>query len=91
MIISRMGLSPIGIKGLGNTVVYGLNLVGLRRQGVDSKTIKQLSHAFKILFNSGLSINSALQKLNQTKYTSAEISHLTDFIKNSKRGVCRHC
>jgi UDP-N-acetylglucosamine acyltransferase len=71
--------------------VYGLNLVGLRRQRVDRKVIKQLSHVFKILFNSGFSIRSALDKLSKEKYTSAEVSHLVDFIKNSKRGVCRHC
>ena len=71
--------------------VYGLNLVGLRRQGVDRKVIKQLSHAFKILFTSGLSLRSALHKLNEEKYISVELSHLVDFIKNSKRGVCRHC
>ena len=70
--------------------VYGLNLVGLRRQGVDSRAIKQLSHAFKILFNSGLSLHHALQKLSEEKYTSTEISHLIDFVKKSKRGVCRH-
>jgi len=71
--------------------VYGLNLVGLKRQGLNSKTIKQISHAFKILFNSGLSPRSALEKLKQIEYASTEISHLIDFIKNSKRGVCRHC
>jgi len=71
--------------------VYSLNLVGLRRQKIDSKTIKQLSHAFKILFKSGLSLQSALERLSEEKYASAEISHLTDFIKNSKRGLCRHC
>ncbi len=70
--------------------VYGLNLIGLRRQRVDAKVIKQLSHAFKILFNSGLSLRNALQKLNEEKYTSVEVVHLIDFIKNSKRGICRH-
>ena len=69
--------------------IYGLNLVGLRRQGVDSEVIKQLSHAFKILFNSGLSLRTALKKLSNEKSTSVEIAHLTDFIKNSKRGICR--
>lgn len=71
--------------------VYGLNLVGLRRQGVNGEAIKQLSHAFKILFNSGLTLGNALKKLSEEEYTSAEVSYLTDFIKNSKRGVCRHC
>ncbi|MFC1658463.1 acyl-ACP--UDP-N-acetylglucosamine O-acyltransferase [Candidatus Omnitrophota bacterium] len=71
--------------------VYGLNLVGLRRQGIDGKIVQELSHAFKILFNSGLNPRNALQKLSEEKYSSAEISHLANFIKNSKRGVCRHC
>jgi len=70
--------------------VYGLNLVGLRRQGVDGEAIKQLGHAFKILFNSGLSLRTALKKLSEENFTSTEITHLIDFIKNSKRGVCRH-
>ena len=70
--------------------VYGLNLVGLRRQGVDSKVIKQLSRAFKILFNSGLSLRHALEKLSEENYTSEEVSHLIEFIKGSKRGICRH-
>ncbi|MBU0548772.1 MAG: acyl-ACP--UDP-N-acetylglucosamine O-acyltransferase [Candidatus Omnitrophica bacterium] len=70
--------------------VYGLNLVGLRRQKISKGSIKELSHAFKILFNSGLTVGSALKNLSEEKYTSAEISHLINFIKGSKRGVCRH-
>jgi UDP-N-acetylglucosamine acyltransferase len=70
--------------------VYGLNLVGLKRQGVDRKVIKELSHAFKILFNSGLNLRNALQKLNREKYSSIAMAHLIDFIKDSKRGICRH-
>lgn len=69
--------------------VYGLNLVGLRRAGMTSQTIKELSHAFKLLFNSGLSVSHALERLNGEKFISEEISYLIDFIKNSKRGICR--
>lgn len=70
--------------------VYGLNLVGLRRQGIDGESIRQLSHAFKRLFNSGLSIRHALENLSKENYTSKEVSHLIEFIKGSKRGICRH-
>ncbi|MFH1577823.1 MAG: acyl-ACP--UDP-N-acetylglucosamine O-acyltransferase [Candidatus Omnitrophota bacterium] len=69
--------------------VYGLNLVGLRRHKVNAKAIKQLGHAFKVLFNSGLIISAAIKKLNQEDHSSAEMAHLIDFVKNSKRGVCR--
>ena len=70
--------------------VYGINVVGLRRHSVDGSIIKQLGHAFKILFNSGLSLPNALQKLSGEEFTSVEVSHLIEFVKNSKRGVCRH-
>ena len=71
--------------------VYGLNLVGLRRQKVERESIKEISHAFKILFKSGLSFSNALLELSKEKITSAEVPHLLSFVKNSKRGVCRHC
>ncbi|MFH1678809.1 MAG: acyl-ACP--UDP-N-acetylglucosamine O-acyltransferase [Candidatus Omnitrophota bacterium] len=70
--------------------VYCLNLVGLRRQGVSEEVIKQLGHAFKVLFNSGLTIRNALLKMSQENYNSDEITRLIDFIKDSKRGICRH-
>lgn len=69
--------------------VYGLNLVGLRRQGISADAIKELSHAFKILFNSRLSLKSAVEKLIEENFSSAEVSHLLDFVKNSQRGICR--
>ncbi|MFC1592579.1 acyl-ACP--UDP-N-acetylglucosamine O-acyltransferase [Candidatus Omnitrophota bacterium] len=69
--------------------VYGLNLVGLKRQGISREVIKELSHAFKVLFNSGLTTRNAIQSLGEEKHASTEISHLINFIKNSKRGVCR--
>lgn len=71
--------------------IYGLNLVGLRRNGVGSEAIKQLSRAFKILFKSGFSLKNAIKEVSEQRYTSAQVSHLIDFVKNSKRGVCRHC
>ena len=70
--------------------IYGLNLVGLRRNGVEREVIDQLSHAFKVLFKSGLTIRNAIQKLNEEQNHSAQLGHLIDFLKNSKRGVCRH-
>jgi UDP-N-acetylglucosamine acyltransferase len=73
--------------------VYGLNLVGLRRHKISKESIEQLNRAFRILFNSGLSIKHSLQKLEKEIEKTEEISHLVDFIKKSKRGIshsCRH-
>ncbi len=69
--------------------VYGLNLVGLRRAGIAGEVIDALSKAFKIIFNSGLSIKHALQEVESKIIFCQEVTYLVDFIKNSQRGICR--
>ena len=71
------------------TKVYGLNLVGLKRAKVPRETIHNLKETFKILFNSGLSISHALEKVEKEIPKGEEISYLTEFVKSSRRGICR--
>lgn len=71
--------------------IYGLNLVGLRRNAISAGSIKQLHSAFNILFNSGLLMRHALARLDEEILPSTEISYLVNFIKNSKRGTSRSC
>jgi UDP-N-acetylglucosamine acyltransferase len=71
--------------------VYGLNLVGLRRNKVPPETIRQLGRAFKIIFNSGLSLKHALQKIRQEVEVSAELEYLLAFAQNSQRGLSHAC
>ncbi len=71
--------------------VYGLNLVGLRRNNAPRESIHQLNHAFKILFNSGLSVKHALGVLEKETKLYNEAIYLIDFIKNSQRGLVRSC
>jgi len=71
--------------------VYGLNLIGLRRQGFSKEAIQQLSRAFKMLFNSGLSIKHALAEIEKWVSLTEEIDKLIQFIKKSERGLSRSC
>jgi len=75
------------------TRIYGLNVVGLKRAGISTETRKNLKHAFKILFNSGLSLPHALKEVEETLPQSKEIKDLINFLKtvktDTKRGVCR--
>ena len=71
--------------------VYGLNLVGLRRNGISKDSIEQLDHAFRMLFNSGLTTRHALEKIEKEVSAGGEISNLINFIKNSQRGLARSC
>jgi acyl-[acyl carrier protein]--UDP-N-acetylglucosamine O-acyltransferase len=51
-----------------------------------------LDLAFKILFNSGLTKNHALERLQkEIAKPCAEALHLIDFVKNSERGISPSC
>ena len=71
--------------------VYGLNLIGLRRSKFSKETIDLLTHAFKIIFNSGHTLRHALQEVQQQVQPAKEISYLVDFLSNSQRGISRSC
>lgn len=68
---------------------YGLNSLGLKRAGISGEIVINLKQAFKILFRQQLSTSHALKKIKEEIPASAEISHLVEFIQNSKRGICK--
>ncbi|MFA6216488.1 MAG: acyl-ACP--UDP-N-acetylglucosamine O-acyltransferase [Candidatus Omnitrophota bacterium] len=68
-------------------VVYGLNVVGLKRNGFSREAILQLRQAFRILFNSGFSAKHAIEKIEDSLKPSDEITYLVNFVKDSQRGV----
>ncbi|MDD5618340.1 MAG: acyl-ACP--UDP-N-acetylglucosamine O-acyltransferase [Candidatus Omnitrophica bacterium] len=70
--------------------VYGINYIGLKRADVSKESMRQLKTAFKILFHSELSFSHAIDEIKKefTKL-SQELSHLLDFVGNSKRGIGR--
>jgi UDP-N-acetylglucosamine acyltransferase len=71
--------------------VYGLNLIGLRRKGINHDSIKKIDQAFKLIFNSGLSVKHALERVEKEIEKTEEVIYLVDFIKRSERGLTRSC
>ena len=71
--------------------VYGLNLIGLRRQKFSRESIENLNRAYKVLFNSGFTLKHALDKLEAEIKASAEVNYLVNFVKRSERGISRSC
>jgi UDP-N-acetylglucosamine acyltransferase len=69
--------------------VFGLNSEGLRRAGVPQQTKDHLHKAFRLLFHSGLSMSHAVEQVAGEVDHCTEVNHLLDFIRQSKRGVCR--
>jgi len=69
--------------------VRGVNLVGLRRVGLDSKAITNLKSAFKILFFQNHTFAKAKSLIEDTLASQKEIKYLLDFISSSKRGIAK--
>lgn len=72
-------------------MVYGLNLIGLRRNNISKESIKLLHQVFSILFNSSLTVKSALERIEKEVPEDKEVSYLIDFVKGSHRGLARSC
>lgn len=64
----------------------GLNLVGLRRRGFSNETIEQIHNAYRIIYQGGLPLAEALQKIRAELPATPEIDYIVSFIEDSKRG-----
>jgi len=69
--------------------LFGLNSIGLKRNGFSDETINVLKKAYKILFRDKLTLKDALDKVKKELPRIAEIKVLVDFIEENKRGICR--
>ncbi|HSR12221.1 MAG TPA: acyl-[acyl-carrier-protein]--UDP-N-acetylglucosamine O-acyltransferase, partial [Thermodesulfobacteriota bacterium] len=81
---------PPYMIGSGNRArLFGLNSVGLRRHKFPEATISALKQAYRILFRSHLTLARALDRVEKELPQIPEIRHLCDFMRASKRGICR--
>jgi UDP-N-acetylglucosamine acyltransferase len=66
----------------------GINRVGLRRAGFNAAQIRELHNAYVNLFGRPRNLTLAIGEL-EAQPCSPEVRHLIEFIRASKRGVCR--
>jgi UDP-N-acetylglucosamine acyltransferase len=71
-----------------NVAAKGLNLVGLRRAGFSREEIGALKTAYRILYRAGLKLEDALRRV-EVEVDTEHTRHLVEFIRSSKRGICR--
>lgn len=82
-------IPPFVIAGGRPASATGLNVVGLRRAGVTQAARTRLKEAFKIFYTSGLNASRAIEEIGKGEVTP-EVLQFTEFIRASKRGVCRY-
>ena len=70
--------------------LVGLNEIGLDRRGVPEASIKALRKAYRLIFRTGGTRATLLQKARAEYGDIKEVAHFIDFIAATKRGVARH-
>ena len=67
-------------------VLHGLNVIGLRRAGVDASTRNLLKSAYRLLYRSGLNLSQALERISEELEDAPELQYLVDFLSRLKFG-----
>jgi UDP-N-acetylglucosamine acyltransferase len=69
--------------------LYGLNVIGLKRRGLQPPQLAAIKKAYRAFFTEGLSLQDALAWVRQQHPSFPEVAHLAEFIACSQRGICR--
>tara|TARA_B100001250_G_scaffold124337_1_gene105693 strand:- start:1552 stop:2322 length:771 start_codon:yes stop_codon:yes gene_type:complete len=81
-------LIPYGLYIGIRSNMKGLNIIGLKRKGLDNYKIKILNEFIEKVFDKNDSIENNLNKVNNEFKSIAEIKEIIDFIeKSNKRGL----
>ena len=80
-------LPPYTVARRSNEIC-GLNVIGLRRAGLDSNQRLGLKRLYQALFRSGLNLRAAAAAARE-QFTAPEAKLMLDFIAASKRGIVR--
>ena len=67
--------------------IFGLNLIGLKRHGVNLEAVKCLKKAFRLLFNAGLPMKKAIDQMDPQLLANKEVAYLVKFLQDSSRGI----
>jgi UDP-N-acetylglucosamine acyltransferase len=77
-------------KTVGNRArCYGMNPLGLRRQGFSEEKIQQIKRAFRLLLQSKMNTKQALDAIEREVPHTEEIDYLLNFIRGSARGIIK--
>lgn len=79
---------PPYTKAVGNPVhLYGLNSVGLQRAGFSPEVKLALKRAYRLLFNSDLTVSQGIARARAELPSAPEVEKFLSFIEASQRGV----
>ncbi|HJS47514.1 MAG TPA: acyl-ACP--UDP-N-acetylglucosamine O-acyltransferase [Gemmatimonadales bacterium] len=79
---------PPYVKAVGNPMeLFGLNSIGLQRNGFAPETISALKRCYRLFFNSDLNLSQALERARLDLPPAPEVERFVQFVESSGRGV----
>lgn len=77
------------VAGSRPPLFYGINAIGLRREGFSKERIRIIKKMFKWLYYSGLNTSQAVEKIDAEIAPSQDREEVLEFIRSSKRGILK--
>ncbi|HVT43000.1 MAG TPA: acyl-ACP--UDP-N-acetylglucosamine O-acyltransferase [Thermoanaerobaculia bacterium] len=68
---------------------YGVNTIGLQRRGLSKETISAIDSAYRLLIRSKLSVEAALERIENELPDVPEVRYFAAFVRGAKRGLIR--
>jgi UDP-N-acetylglucosamine acyltransferase len=84
----NLDVPPFFLYSGFNVKPSGLNIVGLKRAGLNLAEVGRLKKAYQLLYRAGLSLQDALARIEQ-EVPDGNTAHLVRFVRRSERGICR--
>lgn len=69
--------------------LYGVNQIGLRRNGISSQAIQGLKKAYRIIWRDKMIFSEGIARVREEIESFPELETLLDFLGSSKRGIAR--
>ena len=88
-VITQDVLPYCRVAGARPTLFYGLNSIGLRRQGFSRERIETLKDMFKIMFYSELNTAQALERIEKEFPQGEDRDEILRFVRASQRGIVK--
>ena len=77
-------IPPFIIGGKEPISYCGLNIVGLRRRGFSPELIENIHNAYRLIYNSNLTVNEAVEQIKEQIPMSKEIEYIIEFVTSSQ-------
>ncbi|KAA0212271.1 acyl-ACP--UDP-N-acetylglucosamine O-acyltransferase [bacterium] len=87
--VTSLDIPPYTRVGGWGCAVFGLNLIGLERNGYSKAQIRRIREAYKVLFRSDVPYEKALASLESDFKDCEPAQHWVRFFRESDRGVVR--